>query len=67
VVPEDDRLARVVAMAESAWQDAAEVRRSLHTPHPELNGRTPAEVAKTKDGVRKIERVLQRGRHGFPA
>ena len=67
MVPENDRLARVVAMAESVWHDEAEVRRFLNTPHPELNGRTPVEAAKTEDGARRVEHVIQRGRHGLPA
>ena len=50
--PENDWLARVVAMAERIWHDEAEVRRFLNTPHPELNGRTPVEAAKTEDGAR---------------
>jgi uncharacterized protein (DUF2384 family) len=54
-------------MAESMWHDEAEVRRFLNTPHPELNGRTPVEVSKTEDGVREVERVIERGRHGLPA
>jgi putative toxin-antitoxin system antitoxin component (TIGR02293 family) len=61
-----ERLARVFATAESIWQDDAEARRFMNTPHPELNGRTPIEVAMTEVGARQVEEVIERGRHGLP-
>jgi putative toxin-antitoxin system antitoxin component (TIGR02293 family) len=62
-----ERLARVFAMAESIWQDEAEARRFMNTPHAELKGRTPVEVAMTEVGARQVEEVIERGRHGLPA
>ena len=50
-----ERLASVSAMAESIWHDEAEARRFLSTPHAELNGRTPLEVAITEVGARQVE------------
>jgi putative toxin-antitoxin system antitoxin component (TIGR02293 family) len=62
-----ERLARVFAMAEAIWQDAAEARRFMSTPHPELAERTPLDVAMTEIGARQVEEVLERGLHGLPA
>jgi putative toxin-antitoxin system antitoxin component (TIGR02293 family) len=53
-------------MAESIWHDEAEARRFLSTPHAELNGRTPLEVAITEVGARQVKEVIERGRHGPP-
>jgi putative toxin-antitoxin system antitoxin component (TIGR02293 family) len=61
-----ERLARVFAMVESVWHDEAEARRFMNTPHAELNGRTPVEVAMTEIGARQVEEVIERGRHGLP-
>jgi putative toxin-antitoxin system antitoxin component (TIGR02293 family) len=61
-----ERLARVFAMVESVWHDEAEARRFMNMPHPELNGRTPVEVAMTEVGARQVEEVIERGRHGLP-
>jgi putative toxin-antitoxin system antitoxin component (TIGR02293 family) len=61
-----ERLARVFAMAESIWQDQTEARRFMNTPHAELKGRTPVEVAMTEVGARQVEEVIERGRHGLP-
>ncbi|MGH6921072.1 MAG: antitoxin Xre/MbcA/ParS toxin-binding domain-containing protein [Geminicoccaceae bacterium] len=61
-----ERLARVFAMAESIWHDESEARRFMETPHAELDGRTPVEVAMTEDGARQVEEVIERGRHGLP-
>jgi putative toxin-antitoxin system antitoxin component (TIGR02293 family) len=61
-----ERLARVFAMAESIWHDGSEARRFMNTPHAELNGRTPVDVAMTEVGARQVEEVIERGRHGLP-
>jgi putative toxin-antitoxin system antitoxin component (TIGR02293 family) len=61
-----ERLARVFAMAEGIWHDEAEARRFMNTPHLELNGRTPLDVAMTEVGARQVEEVIERGRHGLP-
>jgi putative toxin-antitoxin system antitoxin component (TIGR02293 family) len=62
-----ERLARVFAMAEAIWQDEADARRFMSTPHPELGERTPLDVAMTEIGARQVEEVLERGLHGLPA
>jgi putative toxin-antitoxin system antitoxin component (TIGR02293 family) len=61
-----ERLARVFALAESVWRDRDEARRFMNRPHPELDGRTPLEVAMTEIGARQVEEVLERGLHGLP-
>jgi putative toxin-antitoxin system antitoxin component (TIGR02293 family) len=61
-----ERLARVFAMVESIWHDEAEARRFMNTPHAELNGRTPVDVAMTEVGARQVEEVIERGQHGLP-
>ena len=42
-----ERLARVVATAEFAWDDRQLARRLLHEPHPMLEGRSPVSVPAT--------------------
>jgi putative toxin-antitoxin system antitoxin component (TIGR02293 family) len=61
-----ERLARVFALVESIWQDESDARRFMNTPHPELDDRTPLEVAMTEVGARQVEEVVERGRHGLP-
>ena len=61
-----ERLARVFALAVEIWQDEADAKRFLTTPHPELNGDTPLARAKSEIGARAVEEVMDRARHGFP-
>jgi putative toxin-antitoxin system antitoxin component (TIGR02293 family) len=61
-----ERLARVVALAEDAWDDRAEARRFLATPHAELGGRKPLEAAFTELGARRVEELLARLVYGLP-
>jgi putative toxin-antitoxin system antitoxin component (TIGR02293 family) len=62
-----ERLARVVAMAEEVWQDPAQARRFLTTPHPEIGGKTPVDAALTELGARQAEEVMARILYGLPA
>jgi putative toxin-antitoxin system antitoxin component (TIGR02293 family) len=62
-----ERLARVIALAEMLWDDEAEARRFLSTPHPELNGRKPIEAALTELGARQVEDIVNRALYGLPA
>jgi putative toxin-antitoxin system antitoxin component (TIGR02293 family) len=48
------------------WEDDERAQRFLWTPHPELGGRRPIEVALTELGAREVEEVVQRGLHGLP-
>ena len=50
-----ERLARVIATAEHAWDDVDGVRAFLSTGHAMLGGKRPIEVALTELGVRRVE------------
>ena len=61
------RLARLYACASSALEDGNAAARLLTTPHDELEGRIPFDVALTETGGREVEEVIERGLHGLPA
>jgi putative toxin-antitoxin system antitoxin component (TIGR02293 family) len=60
------RLARIIALAESLWDDEHEARAFLNRPHPLLDGETPLEASKTELGTRRVERLLHAIEHGLP-
>ncbi|MCP4283521.1 MAG: DUF2384 domain-containing protein [Gammaproteobacteria bacterium] len=62
-----ERLARLYALALSVFEDRDAAKRFLMNPHPELDGRTPFDVALTEIGGREVEEVIERGLHGLPA
>jgi putative toxin-antitoxin system antitoxin component (TIGR02293 family) len=62
-----ERLARVIAAAEYAWNDQADAREWLTKPHPELGKRTPFDSAMTELGARQVEDLLDRLFYGIPA
>lgn len=62
-----ERLARVIALAEMLWDDEAEAKRFLATPHPELGRRKPIEAALTELGARQVEDIVMRALYGLPA
>jgi putative toxin-antitoxin system antitoxin component (TIGR02293 family) len=62
-----ERMARLFAMAMEAFEDEDQVSRFMMSPHPELSGETPFEVALTEIGGRQVEEVIERGMHGLPA
>lgn len=62
-----ERMARLLAMAVSAFEEPAAAVRFLANPHPELDGRAPLEAALTEIGGREVEEVIERGLHGLPA
>lgn len=61
-----ERLARVMALAEDAFGSTDDARRFLATPHPELAGERPLDVAQTELGARQVEEVLWRMEYGLP-
>lgn len=61
------RLARVVALAEWVWDDAADARRFLATPHPRLGGKRPLELLDSEPGALAVERELFALELGHPA
>ncbi|MCY4481838.1 MAG: DUF2384 domain-containing protein [Spirochaetaceae bacterium] len=62
-----ERLARLYALAASAFADGGAAARFMLTPHPELGDRAPFDVALTEVGGREVEEVIERGLHGLPA
>jgi putative toxin-antitoxin system antitoxin component (TIGR02293 family) len=61
-----ERLARVIATAEEAWDSEADARQFLTSPHPLLGNRSPIEVAQTELGARQVEELLWQIVHGLP-
>jgi putative toxin-antitoxin system antitoxin component (TIGR02293 family) len=61
-----ERLARVIALAETVWEDAEMAREFLNRPHPMLGHETPLAMAHTELGARLVENVLHSIEHGFP-
>ena len=62
-----ERLARVIAAAEYAWNDREDAREWLTKPHPELGKRPPLELAMSELGARQVEDLLDRLFYGIPA
>jgi putative toxin-antitoxin system antitoxin component (TIGR02293 family) len=62
-----ERLGRVIATAEYVWDDRAEARRFLTTPHPGLGDRRPIDAARSELGARQVEELLWQIFHGLPA
>lgn len=62
-----ERLARVIASAEYAWNDRDNAREWLTKPHPELGRQTPLESAISELGARRVEELLDRLFYGIPA
>ncbi len=61
-----ERLARVIATAESVWGDAEDAKIWLNTAHPELEGQLPLEAAFFELGARRVEELLARLEYGLP-
>ena len=62
-----ERLARIVATTAYVWSDEEDAREFLSTPHPELEGRAPLDVALTELGARRVEELLWKLFYGLPA
>jgi putative toxin-antitoxin system antitoxin component (TIGR02293 family) len=62
-----ERLARVYATAAYVWDDPQDARAFLATPHPQLEGRPPVDVALTELGARRVESLLWQIFYGLPA
>ncbi len=61
-----ERLARVLAAAEYVWDDREQAREWMRKPHPELNGVTPLEAARSELGARQVENLLDKLFFGLP-
>jgi putative toxin-antitoxin system antitoxin component (TIGR02293 family) len=62
-----ERLARVIAVAETVWSDRSDAQAWLSKPHPELENRSPLEAAMSELGARRAEELLGRIFYGIPA
>jgi len=61
-----ERLARVIAAAEFAWNNAEKAHHWLVKPHPELGRVSPVQCALTELGARQVEELLDRIYYGLP-
>ena len=62
-----ERLARVIATAEHVWDDNDEAKRFLISPHSQLEGQRPIDVALTELGARRVEELLSKLFYGIAA
>lgn len=62
-----ERMARLFALAMEAFLDKDHASKFMMSPHPELDGHPPIEVALTEIGGRQVEEIIERGMHGLPA
>ncbi len=62
-----ERIARVLASAEYVLDDREEARLWITSPHGELGGKTPLQIAQTEIGARRVEGILNRLFFGLPA
>lgn len=62
-----ERLARVIATAEYVWDDQKEAPRLLKSPHAQVGGLRPIEVALTELGARRVEALLWKLLYGIAA
>ncbi len=60
-----ERIARIFVHARRALGTEAEAREFMTTPHPELDGRSPIEAAKTDLGARRAEQILNALEYGL--
>lgn len=60
-----ERVARLSVHAQRALGIADEAREFMIAPHPELDGRSPVEVARTDLGARRAERILNALEYGL--
>ncbi|MBW0005901.1 MAG: DUF2384 domain-containing protein [Hyphomicrobiales bacterium] len=60
-----DVIAWVFSHACRALGSQAEAHEFMITPHPELEGRTPIEVAETDGGTLRVEKILNALEHGL--
>ena len=62
-----ERVARLYALALSAFRNPDAAARFMMHPHPELGDRIPFDAALTEVGGRQVEEIIERGLHGLPA
>ena len=62
-----ERLARVIATAEHAWDSVEDARAFRSTGHAMPGGKRPIEVAMTELGARRVKNLLWSLFHGVAA
>ncbi len=60
-----ERVARLFVQARRALGTEAEAREFMTTPHPELDGRSPLDAARTDLGTRRVEQILTALEYGL--
>ncbi len=60
-----ERIARLFVHARRALGTEPEAREFMTTPHPQLDGRSPVEAAKTDLGARRAEQILNALEYGL--
>jgi putative toxin-antitoxin system antitoxin component (TIGR02293 family) len=60
-----ERVARLFVQARRALGTEAEARELMTTPHPELDGRSPLDAARTDIGTRRVEQILTALEYGL--
>jgi putative toxin-antitoxin system antitoxin component (TIGR02293 family) len=60
-----ERVARLFVHARRALGTEAEAREFMTAPHPQLDGRSPVEAAKTDLGTRRTEQILNALEYGL--
>lgn len=60
-----ERVARLFVHARRALGTEAEAREFMTAPHPELDGRSPLDAARTDLGTRRAERILNALEYGL--
>lgn len=65
--PQRSRVSRAWASSMAVWQNDEQAYSFLTQPHALLEGRRPAEVALTDEGVTLVEDILGRLTHGSVA
>lgn len=62
-----ERLARIIALAEHVWEDAALAREFLTSPQGSLGQERPVDLARTDIGARQVEDLLWKIEYSLPA
>lgn len=60
-----ERVARLFVHANRALGTKAEAREFMTTPHPQLDGRSPLDAARTDLGTRRVEQILNALEYGL--
>ena len=61
-----ERVARLTALAEYVWESPEAAQEFLTTPHPQLDGQVPLELAASDLGARRVEELLWKLEYSLP-